>query len=296
MKYLYTVQIVPGIRYKCRGDAELKLKRGDEVIVRCERYLDNGVIIACEDKEPLDEARYRQKAGKERKSGGRRIQGWRLPTIERHPTLRDRSRIHENEARERAMIRTCRQKIAAHQLAMKLIGCHCSFDRKLLVFQFTAEGRVDFRELVQDLNREFHTRVELIQVGVRDEAAIQGGIGCCGRPFCCGTFLKDLSSVNVKMAKDQGLSLNPASISGACGRLKCCLRFEAEGYREMRRGVPRNGSRCETPEGPGKILDTNVLMHRARVRLDDDSRRVEVFSLDEISRPPPPQNKPRSPK
>jgi len=245
----------------------------------------------------VDEAELRRQLGRERKSGGRRVQGWRVPTIERHTTFRDKSRIHENEARESAMFRTCLHKIEAHRLPMKLIGCHCSFDRKLVIFQFTAEGRVDFRALVQDLNRELHTRVELLQIGVRDEAAIQGGIGCCGRPFCCGTFLRNLSSVNVKMAKDQGLSLNPTSISGACGRLKCCLRFEAEGYREMRRDIIRNGSRCETPEGPGKVLDTNVLLQRARVRLDDGDHRIEVFPLDQITRPAPPEknaNGPRS--
>jgi len=156
-----------------------------------------------------------------------------------------------------------------------------------MVFQFTAEGRVDFRELVQDLNRTFHSRVELRQIGVRDEAAIHGGLGCCGRPFCCGTFLNELSTVNVKMAKDQGLSLNPNNISGACGRLKCCLRYEAEGYREMRQGVLRNGSRCETPQGTGKVLDTNVLTGKVRVRLDEGSGRIETFLISEVGRPAP---------
>ncbi len=285
MKYRYLVEVAPGIRYDCLADPKLHVKRDDIVIVRCDRYLDSGkVVFRCKGEEP-DNAGRNEPTGKNRDRRGRRIQGWRVPVILRHANLSDKSKIHENQARENTIFRTAQAKIARHKLAMKLITCHCSFDRKLMVLQFTAEGRVDFRELVQDLNRTLHSRVELRQIGVRDEAAIHGGLGCCGRPFCCGTFLKALSSVNVKMAKDQGLSLNPNSISGACGRLKCCLRYEADGYREMRRGLLRNGSRCETPQGTGKVLDTNVLTGRVRVRLDEGTGRIEVFPLSDVERP-----------
>jgi cell fate regulator YaaT (PSP1 superfamily) len=164
------------------------------------------------------------------------------------------------------------------------LNSHYTFDKSLAIFQFAAENRVDFRELVRDLSGALHCRVELRQIGVRDEASIQGGLGPCGRPFCCATFLTKFQTVNVKMAKMQRLSLNPTSVSGGCGRLKCCLRYEADGYQEMFRSIPRNGSLCETPRGRGRVLDGNALTQVVRVRLEDENGLIVDFQADEVSR------------
>ena len=228
MRYLYRVTVAPGLRYDCLGSESLHLKQGDEVIVRCERYQDFGVISACQDHKPVDETRIEARRSESPK--GRKVEGQRVPRIIRRATLVDKSRAHENEVREKSMHRSALKKIDEHRLDMKLVNTHCSFDRRLIVFQFSAEGRVDFRDLLRGLSDELHTRVELRQIGVRDEAGIQGGIGSCGRPFCCAAFLSKFVSINVKMAKRQGLSLNPSNISGACGRLKCCLHYEADWY------------------------------------------------------------------
>jgi len=284
MRYLYLVEVAPGLRYQCVGEDRLHLQRDDEVIVRCDRYIDCGRVLVCYEDAPADEQKLRAALQKARKRGERRIEGWCIPVIQRRTTLQDKSRLHENEAREAAMFRTCQEKVEFYRLPMKLISWHGSFDLKLIVCQFTADGRVDFRDLVQDLSRSLHARIELRQIGVRDEAAILGGIGPCGRPFCCSAFLTVLESVNVRMAKEQGLSLNPAGISGCCGRLKCCLRYECEGYREMRKFALRDGSRCETPLGAGKVLDTNLLTGRVRVRLEHGDHKVQVFDIGEVRR------------
>jgi cell fate regulator YaaT (PSP1 superfamily) len=230
MKYLYHVRVAPGLEYDCIGDESLHLNEGDSVIVKCERYQDFATILKCRNEKPVDEEQLQRRHSQSSK--GRHVEGQRVPEILRRATLVDRGKAHENEVRSKSMHRDAIDRIAAHGLGMKLINTHCSFDRRLVVFQFSADGRVDFRELLRDLSHQFRTRVELRQVGVRDEAAIQGGIGSCGRAFCCATFLKRFMSINVKMAKQQGLSLNPTNISGACGRLKCCLQYEAEWYRQ----------------------------------------------------------------
>ena len=280
MRYVYHVSVSPGIHYDCVADEGLKIKRGDDVIVRCDRYQDYGQVLCCRDTEPVDEEALREKQSEA--SRGRRVQGQRTPVIIRHPTLVDMGRVNESEIRSRSIFRTTQKKVREHELDMKLVNCHYSLDRKMVVLQFTAEGRVDFRELVRDLSRTFHTRVELRQIGVRDEAGIQGGIGCCGRPFCCATFLRQFVSINVRMAKEQGLSLNPSNISGACGRLKCCLRYEAEGYKELRKSLPKNGAACETPRGRGKVLDCNMLTQTVRVFLEGSDRQVAVFPANEV--------------
>ena len=279
MRYLYHVDVAPGIHYDCVADEKLKLKPGDEVIIACERYQDFGVINRVEDDKPVDDKMLRERVARSR---GRRVQGRKVPSVLRRSNIHDKSRIHENEVRAKSMFKTAHQKVSEHGLPMKLVNAHFSFDKKLLILQFTADGRVDFRELVRDLSRTLHTRVELRQIGVRDEAAIQGGIGCCGRPFCCASFLRQFVSINVKMAKEQGLSLNPSTISGACGRLKCCLRYENKGYRELRRHLPRRGSICETEEGRGRILDANALTQTVRVRLEDSAGKVVVLPVDEV--------------
>ncbi len=231
VKFLYRVAVAPGLEYDCLGDAALALRRGDRVIVRCDRYQDCAQVIDCRDDEPADPAQLEHE--RQQQGRGRHVEGQHIPEVIRRATPEDEARARENEEYARSLHARARARIAAHKLDMKLIHTHCSFDRRLAVFQFGAEGRVDFRELLRDLSGECHMRVELRQVGVRDEAAIQGGIGPCGRVFCCCTFLKRFNSINVKMAKVQGLSLNPASISGACGRLKCCLEYEVEHYREQ---------------------------------------------------------------
>ena len=238
MQYLYHAKVAPGLDYDCLADAKLHLKKNDEVIIKCEHYEDFGVVVQCSESAPATEKTVRQH--RSQNSKGRRIEGRKVPVISRRATLVDKGKAHENDIRARSMHRTAAQRIEYYKLDMKLINTHYSFDKKLVVFQFTSDGRVDFRDLLKDLSNEWHTRVELRQVGVRDEAAIQGGIGPCGRTFCCASFLSRFTSINVKMAKQQGLSLNPSNISGACGRLKCCLNYEAHMYRHDSRG---HGSR-----------------------------------------------------
>ncbi len=205
-----------------------------------------------------------------------------LPQIVRLASPADQARILDNLSRAASMLATAQRKAKEHHLQMKLVSCHYTFDRNLALFQFTSDGRVDFRNLVRDLSGALHTRVELRQIGVRDESAMLGGIGPCGRVFCCASVLDHFYSVNVKMAKIQRLSLNPASVSGGCGRLKCCLRYEVDGYKEMCRGLPRNGCRCETPDGPGRVMDCNALTRRVRIRLEGDSAQFKEYPVDDL--------------
>ncbi len=230
MKQIYKVNVATGICYECIGDTETPFAIGDEVIVRCERYLDFGTICTVSGEPIEDEATYEKKHAQLNK--GRHIEGQKIPQIIRKATAADKTQSADNNAKALEAHNSTQDRIRVHKLDMKLIHTHYAFDRKLLVFQFSAEGRVDFRELLRDLSSLFRIRVELRQVGVRDEAAILGGIGTCGRPFCCASFLPSFNSINVKMAKQQGLSLNPQNISGCCGRLKCCLQYEAECYRQ----------------------------------------------------------------
>ncbi len=278
---VYAVNVTEGIQYDCIGDGELHLKAGDDVVIECEKYLDCGQIERFV-KEDVPED---YESPQSRRHGGRssRFGGDRPPRIVRQMTLADKGKAHENEARAKSMFRTAQRKVNEHRLDMKLIYCHYTLDKSLAIFLFVADGRVDFRNLVRDLSGALHTRVELRQIGVRDEAAIQGGIGPCGRPFCCATVLENFESVNVKMAKVQRVSLNPSSVSGGCGRLKCCLRYEADGYREMFRSLPRSGSKCETPCGCGRVLDCNALTRTVRVKLDDAGGQIKDFSADDIS-------------
>jgi len=296
MKYCYDVYVAPGVRYECLADDSLHLKKGDEVIIQCERYEDCGAVLRCHDREAANEARLTLEL--ENAEKGRRIQGQVIPIILRRSTLVDKGKIHENAVRSKIMMKTVLQKIQEHRLEMKIVNTHAVFDMSLFVIQFTAEGRVDFRELLRDLSKVLHVRVELRQIGVRDEAAIQGGLGCCGRPFCCALFLRDFQSINVRLAKEQGLSLNPSNISGTCGRLKCCLRYEAEGYKEMLKTLPRVGARCDTPDGPGKIIDLNPLTRRVRVVLTptgNEAARAVDLGADEITvRKAGPGGKPHS--
>ena len=169
----------------------------------------------------------------------------------------------------------CLEKIAAHGLTMNLVDVEYFFDGSKIIFYFTAEGRVDFRELLKDLVRRLRTRVELRQIGIRNQAKMVGGLGGCGRPLCCATFLKNFHAVSIKMAKEQNLSLNPAKISGACGRLMCCLQYEHETYKELRKDMPKMGKKIELPEGKGKVVRQNVIGRSFTVLLDD-GREIEI--------------------
>lgn len=204
-----------------------------------------------------------------------------LPKIIRKASEEDLVEISANKAKERSALDTAQMQIDALGLPMKLVNAHYSIDGKLVTIQFCADGRVDFRELVKELSRALATRIELRQIGVRDETGIFGGIAVCGQPLCCSRFLKEFSSINVKMAKEQDLSLTPTSISGVCGRLKCCLKYEHECYVELEKGMPRKGEYCETPAGRGRICDRNLLSRKVSVSFE--SGNISTFRLDEIT-------------
>ncbi|NLP18078.1 MAG: stage 0 sporulation family protein [Firmicutes bacterium] len=206
-----------------------------------------------------------------------------LKPVLRLATSADEKQVEENRKKEEKAFEICLDKIAAHKLPMKLIDVEYNFDNSKIIFYFTADGRVDFRELVRDLAAIFKTRIELRQIGVRDEAKMLGGLGPCGRTLCCCSFLGDFTPVSIRMAKEQNLSLNPAKISGLCGRLMCCLRYEAEVYKEARAKLPKEGSRVKTSEGRGKVVGINALKESVMVRLHEGGAPVE-FPLGEIKR------------
>lgn len=181
----------------------------------------------------------------------------------------------ENREKARRARAICEEKIKKHNLEMKLVDVEYTFDNSKIIFYFTADGRVDFRSLVKDLAGVFRTRIELRQIGVRDEAKMLGGLGGCGRQLCCATFLSDFEPVSIKMAKEQNLSLNPAKISGVCGRLMCCLRYEADFYHNARKGLPDLGKTVNTNQGKAKVVEVNVLKHKFRAQLQDTGNIVE---------------------
>ena len=191
-----------------------------------------------------------------------------LKPVLRLATAEDIRTVEENKEREKSAFETCQKKIQEHGLKMKLVDVEYTFDRNKILFYFTADGRVDFRELVKDLAGVFKTRIELRQIGVRDESKKVGGLGICGRPFCCNTFLGDFQPVSIKMAKEQSLSLSPVKISGTCGRLMCCLKYEQEAYEHLLRVTPKNGAIVETPEGKGTVIDFNLLTGMLTVTLE----------------------------
>ena len=192
-----------------------------------------------------------------------------LRPMVRVATENDHRTAAHNRAREKEAFDICQKKILQHKLEMKLVRVECSFEGNKILFFFTADGRVDFRELVKDLASVFRARIELRQIGVRDEAKMLGGLGICGRPFCCAQFLDDFVPVSIKMAKTQSLSLNPTKISGTCGRLMCCLKYEQEAYEDALKRLPKNDSFVQTPDGPGNVSDVNVLKETVKVRLDE---------------------------
>lgn len=198
-----------------------------------------------------------------------------LKKIVRIANAGDLKQIQENIAKEKDAFNTCLKKITEHKLEMKLVEVEYSFDRSKIIFYFTAEGRIDFRELVKDLAQIFKSRIELRQIGVRDEAKLFGGYGPCGRPLCCSKFLKNFEPVTIRMAKDQALPLNPPKLSGICGRLMCCLSYEYENYRELLKGLPKEGERINTPEGKGKVISVNALKRSVIVEIEKD-KQIEI--------------------
>ena len=207
-----------------------------------------------------------------------------LKKIVRPARSEDVEKVEENHLEAQKAFDIGLVKIEEHQLDMKLVDVEYTFDRNKIIFYFTAEGRVDFRNLVKDLASIFRTRIELRQIGVRDEAKMLGGIGPCGRMLCCSTFLGDFEPVSIKMAKDQNLSLNPSKISGLCGRLMCCLKYENDDYEEAKKLMPDVGTRVDTPEGPGKVVGLNLLERLLQVSLTEEDHVLE-YTMEEIMEP-----------
>ena len=224
--------------------------KGDKVIVETARGLEYGSVTIAN-----------------RKIDDEEITTPLKPVI-RLANEKDLEVIKENKAKEKEAFDICHKKIAEHKLEMKLVDVEYTFDRNKILFYFTADGRVDFRELVKDLASVFRTRIELRQIGVRDESKKVGGLGICGRPFCCNTFLGDFQPVSIKMAKEQSLSLSPVKISGTCGRLMCCLKYEQEAYEHLLRVTPKYGAIVETKDGKGTVVDNNLLTGMLKVSLE----------------------------
>ena len=206
-----------------------------------------------------------------------------LRCVLRLATAHDEKVAAENQAKEKKAYDICLQKIADHQLDMQLVSAECAFDGSKILFFFTADERVDFRELVKNLASIFHTRIELRQIGVRDKAKMVGGLGICGRPFCCASFLDDFQPVSIKMAKTQNLSLNPTKISGTCGRLMCCLKYEQDAYEDLIRTSPKAESFVDTPEGRGTVTEIDLLRQRVKVRMEEHPEEIHVFQNTEIA-------------
>ena len=232
----------------------MKFKVGDYVIVEADRGLDYGQVLS--DMEAVLDNDAEEP----------------LRKIVRKANPWDVVQVDKNKKKIKEAMDSCSKKIKERKLAMKLIDAEFSFDRSKIVFYFTAEGRVDFRDLVKDLASAFKTRIELKQIGVRDEAKMLGGLGPCGRALCCATHLKDFEPVTIKMAKEQNLPLNPTKISGLCGRLMCCLGYEYSTYRDLMKGMPHEGEIIKTPKGNGKVLSVNALRRAVTVELEDGSQ------------------------
>lgn len=271
---------VIGVRFKNTGKVYYfdpqgqRLEKGSMAIVETARGMECGEV-ALENREVADESIVQP-----------------LRKVIRPATREDLKRVAENHLKEKKAFKACERKIAERGLEMKLVDVEYTFDNSKILFYFTADGRVDFRELVKDLAGMFRTRIELRQIGVRDEAKMLGGLGICGRPFCCGTFLGGFTPVSIKMAKEQGLSLNPVKISGACGRLMCCLSYEHKAYEYLNSITPMNGSVVRTPDGEGVVVESNPVSGMLKVRFASEAlapkcyKRSECVYLRGGKRPP----------
>ena len=266
MDQYFSVKLDNGSTLEVKAAEELNFQPHDTCVFRRDFYTDLGEIIRRIDAPSL-------------KNQGE------PPAAVRHAETADLAAAANNELKARSAMRTAHTLVESLNLAMKLLNAHYSLDGKLVTIQFSADGRVDFRELVKELSRALCTRIELRQIGVRDETGIYGGIAVCGRPLCCCRFLKEFNSINVKMAKEQDLSLTPTTISGVCGRLKCCLKYEHEGYQELEKTMPRRGEWCDTPLGRGRITDRNLLTQKVTVSLESGS--ASQFACADITILPP---------
>lgn len=262
---------VVGVRFKKAGKVyyfdpgDLELQINHNVIVETARGIEFGQVVIA-NREVADEDIVAP-----------------LKKVLRIATEEDKKHAEENDRREKDAFNICLQKIKDHNLEMKLIDVEYTFDNNKILFYFTADGRVDFRELVKDLAAVFKTRIELRQIGVRDESKMMGGIGVCGRILCCKSFLGEFQPVSIKMAKEQGLSLNPTKISGACGRLMCCLKYEQEAYEELLGRVPGIGAVVSTPEGQGVVMGVSLLKELVKVKLDKDNEAdLKIFHINEV--------------
>ena len=257
-----------GVRFKKVGKiyyfapGELDIHCGDKVIVETVRGVECGEVVLA-DRE-MEESKLNSP----------------LKTVIRLATKKDFEMIEKNKKKEKEAFAICEEKIRKHGLKMDLVDVECTFDNNKLLFYFTAENRVDFRELVKDLASVFRTRIELRQIGVRDEAKMLGGLGICGQPFCCCRFMGEFQPVSVKMAKEQSLSLNPTKLSGTCGRLMCCLKFESEAYQDLLKTTPKTGAYVKTAEGKGVVTDVNLLTGTLKVKIDKSDNLLTVNKKD----------------
>ena len=256
---------VIGVRFKRLGKVydfdpvNFILDKGSHVIVETSRGIEYGEVVLAN--HPVAEEQINKP----------------LRKVLRAATKEDDQTVAENAKMEEEAFSVCEKKIKTHKLDMKLVSVEYTFDRGKILFYFTADGRIDFRDLVKDLASVFRTRIELRQIGVRDEAKMLGGLGICGCPLCCATFLDDFAPVSINMAKDQGLSLNPSKISGSCGRLMCCLKYENEAYQDLLRTTPTVDSLVETPQGKGVITEVSLIKGQCKVRLENSSEAPKCF-------------------
>lgn len=265
MSRIIKIQIDDGPELDCTGPDDLSIHQGDRCVAKVGDVLEIGQVLEFRDAGNLNPGAVEK-----------------LPLVLRCATLQDQSKAAENVLRSKMARETCATMAEKQGLAIRLVSVRYSFNREMLMVQFTADESVDPRGMVKELAAELRTRVDVRQIGVRDEAAIIGGMGPCGRALCCCSWLNHFESVNVRMAKAQAISLNPASMSGMCGRLKCCLRYEYEQYRELSRNMPRDGAYVECPHGCGRVFARNILAQRVKVRLDDD--RIAEYGADEVHR------------
>ena len=263
---------VVGVKFKMGGKmyyfspGALELAMGEHVIVETARGVEYG-IIAMERREIEDSEVVAP-----------------LKEVIRIATDADKAHLEENKKKEKEAFHICEEKIAEHKLKMKLVESEYTFDNNKILFYFTAEGRVDFRELVKDLASVFRTRIELRQIGIRDEAKMLGGLGICGRTLCCSAYLDDFHPVSIRMAKEQGLSLNPTKISGSCGRLMCCLKYEQDCYEELIKVTPNVGAQVKTPDGVGIVQSVSLLKGLVKVKLDKgDEKELDEYKIEDLT-------------
>ena len=259
------IQFRPGQKVYFFSPNGLKLQAGEHVIIDTARGAEFGICAGGNHKIPQKDV------------------VTPLRNVLRRANAQDEKIIAENREKEKRAYNVCLEKIAEHGLDMQLVSAECAFDGSKILFFFTADERVDFRELVKNLASIFHTRIELRQIGVRDKAKMVGGLGICGRPFCCASFLDDFQPVSIKMAKTQNLSLNPTKISGTCGRLMCCLKYEQDAYEDLIRNSPKLESFVDTPEGRGTVIELDLLRQRVKVRLEEQPETISVFPNAEIA-------------